>query len=130
MYKVFIYGSLKQGFMNSIFMNDCTFLGNRNTKKPEFKMISLGFFPGVIKSNIDKGYIMGELYEVDDKQLSWIDMLESNGDFYQRELVETNNNESAYMYLFLHADTEIDLEDGVVKTKSNGEIYFNWTEQC
>ena len=100
---VFVYGSLKRGFGNHrVYLQDTkgtVFLGGHKTKQQVFLMESLGAFPAVC----DKGFykIEGELYKVTGHTLSRLDHLESNGRFYQRELIELEDGTIAWMYLIL-----------------------------
>lgn len=105
MHKVFVYGSLKMGFGNHSLLNGVGEAKLCRTKDSMFEMGSMGGFPGVSSKG---GYsIEGELYEVDDKVLGHLDMLEGNGHFYTRELVEVQDKEGeveeAWMYLLPHA---------------------------
>jgi len=84
-HKVFVYGSLKKGFGNHRIIENSTFIGEAVTKDSDFQMISFGGFPGVVRRPEFINRVHGELYEVDDKALRHMDMLESNGMFYNRD---------------------------------------------
>jgi gamma-glutamylcyclotransferase (GGCT)/AIG2-like uncharacterized protein YtfP len=74
MTKIFVYGSLLRGFGNwSWALRDQTFIGTAETL-PEYEMISLGGFPGVLSNG--NTAIQGEVFEVDDARLRQIDTLE------------------------------------------------------
>jgi len=75
MTKVFVYGSLLSGFSNHGLLKTATFLGPAKTPKG-FAMLDLGYFPGVIPSDIHETPIFGEVYEVDDETLQRLDRLE------------------------------------------------------
>lgn len=102
-WKVFVYGSLKQGFGNhEHFLADQTFLGERKTADKEYLMLSYGAYPASIRVDSDGYAISGELYEVDNVTLSRLDRLEGNGLFYKREQVEIEGEaELAWMYLLV-----------------------------
>lgn len=111
---VFTYGSLKSGFGNHscIEGDNTTLLGEGRTQDTSFLMASYRVYPAVKRFVSDEAFaIAGELYEVDDEVLECLDMLESNGRFYQRELVNIvlddedmeNPVVQAWMYLSLLA---------------------------
>lgn len=111
---VFVYGSLKAGFGNHHLLEgrgDVGIIGDAVTVTPQWWMLSLRAYPGVVKlppSYLTKhhGYnIIGELYEVSDTVLGDLDTLEGNGSFYRRELVELDIGEEetvqAWMYVLI-----------------------------
>lgn len=83
---VFVYGSLKKSFGNNRLLYNSKYIGEAVTLSSNFNMRSCGAFPAVVSRG--KNSISGELYEVDDKTLTSIDILESNGRFYNRSLVQ------------------------------------------
>lgn len=94
--RMFVYGTLKKGFGNhSYFLQDAEYIGEAETK-PEFTMLHLGGFPGVV--HVGNTVIKGEVYEVNVKQLPPIDRLEGHPRFYERQVVDTTQG-SAWMYL-------------------------------
>lgn len=115
MYKVFVYGSLKMGYGNHHILSSSKFLGNDLTKHDMYRMFSFGGFPGVIESPGQHGtYISGEVYEVDEETMKKLDILESNGFFYKREIVELSYWGNAWMYLTIHYDdSDLDYLEGV-----------------
>ncbi len=80
MHKVFVYGTLKKGFYNNgAFPEGSKLIGNV-VSLPAYTMITLGKFPGVVAEG--QTVIKGELWEV--SSMRYLDLLESNGDFYTR----------------------------------------------
>lgn len=73
LHKVFVYGTLKRGEGNHGLLEDERFLGEAVTGCG-FTMTTLGC-PYVIMVGND--VIKGEVYEVDDEKLVWLDRLES-----------------------------------------------------
>lgn len=105
MHRVFVYGSLKRGRHNNDILYDGRFIGERVTQDETWVMRSLGGFPGVVKEfhGGRSASIYGELYEVDDMTLARLDRLESNGQFYNRELVKLRDeSEPAWMYVLIN----------------------------
>jgi gamma-glutamylcyclotransferase (GGCT)/AIG2-like uncharacterized protein YtfP len=74
MHKVFVYGSLLSGMGNHGLLSSAKFIGTTKTT-PHFKMMDLGWFPGVVEHH-EGDSIIGEVYEVDDEQLYRLDRLE------------------------------------------------------
>jgi gamma-glutamylaminecyclotransferase len=115
---VFVYGSLKRGYQNYAILRDSAFVGPSFIYGP-YKMVSLGAFPGVVKIPFNETswrqepwhYVAGELYKVDDLTLERLDILESNGSFYQREMVD-----GMWVYFLLgdaHMHPEVEMKDGI-----------------
>jgi gamma-glutamylaminecyclotransferase len=112
--RVFVYGSLKEGFSNHSVLNGATFV-DQATLDGGYRMVSLGAFPGVIKDDLVDRVITGEVYAVDAQGLSGLDMLEGNGSFYTRSKVKTSDGLRVWCY-FLPAEEykeETDVESGV-----------------
>lgn len=103
-HKVFVYGSLMNGGGNHPRLASADFLGKFKTKGI-FQMISLGAFPAVWQG-VGKHSLLpirGELYEVGERTLNSLDSLESNGRFYQRELIDLEGfDEKAWMYILMN----------------------------
>ena len=104
MSKVFVYGSLKQGYWNNSLLRSSELLFRANTVDKVYKMVDLGSFPAVVKEGDFK--ISGEVYNVDDTTLQRLDALEGNGSFYMREevLVEplsANPKTLAWIYILI-----------------------------
>lgn len=119
MNKMFVYGSLKNGFGNNHLLMNSKFVRKDLTKEPTYTMFSFGGFPGIVRG---ESCISGELYEVDDDTLSNLDALESNGSFYQRELVKLDGGGEAWMYLTLGGNNPVDNKTNV----SSDNNVDNW----
>lgn len=101
---VFVYGSLKTGFGNHRFLDGAKYLGKHETFTRTFCMTSMGSFPAVVMVNEGGCSIEGELYRVSTATLSSLDVLEGNGTFYTRRLIDvcsckTGTTVKAWMYL-------------------------------
>lgn len=97
--KVFVYGSLKQGYGNNYLLSNSTFLKETHTQENNFKMISFGNFPGILENG--NSFICGELYEIDEEALYNLDILESNGNFYTRKQIFLEDEEEPVWVYFL-----------------------------
>lgn len=73
MTRVFVYGTLLQGFGNNHILDNQEFIGEAETRE-EFTLLNLSGFPGLIKSG--ETVIRGEVYNVDDTCLTRLDLLE------------------------------------------------------
>lgn len=106
--KVFVYGSLKQGYGNHPLIATGELLGEHITE-PKYTMYSLGSFPAVTLRG-DTG-ISGEVYAVDDETFARLDRLEGYPHFYDRTVIDTPHGE-AWMY-FLEREEGNEVEGGV-----------------
>lgn len=101
--RVAVYGSLRKGLGNyARHLSSATHLGDFQTT-PVFDMYSLGGYPGLKLKGSTPIYM--EVYEVDDKELDGINMLEGydpnsdHNDFYNRVVISTPYGE-AYTYIY------------------------------
>lgn len=93
-----VYGTLRQGYGNHRLLDNkfCELLGTERTK-PEWKMVSLGGFPGVIPGG--KQEITIEVYRVNSKDVEQrLDWLEGYPSFYGKTTIETQFG-TANMYI-------------------------------
>lgn len=95
-----VYGTLKRGFHNHSLMDPrgFSFVGSFVSAN-KYHMTSNGGFPIVYK-NQQLHYIEAEIFEIRDKAyLSQIDRLEGHPTWYERELINFQNDMQAWMYL-------------------------------
>jgi gamma-glutamylaminecyclotransferase len=99
-HNIVVYGSLRRGFGNHRLLEDSDFIG-RVTTRPEYTMLHLGGFPGLVSGG--ETTIVCELYSVDDDTLRDLDRLEGHPSFYTRTpievLDESGNTIEAEIYL-------------------------------
>lgn len=96
---LFTYGTLMNGEMRNFVLEEhgSTFLGAEETY-PKYKMYHLGGFPAVIPSK--KGHsIKGEVWDINDKCLADIDMIEGHPNFYRRKTIGLPSGKTVYMYI-------------------------------
>lgn len=109
---VFVFGTLKSGYRNNkLCLNGAEFLGEAISVDDNYVMQDVGF-PTLWQDAEDpqKGRVVGEVYQINSKQLVACDRLEHNGRMYTREtrpfrLPDTTLNESlqnvtAWVYLW------------------------------
>jgi gamma-glutamylcyclotransferase (GGCT)/AIG2-like uncharacterized protein YtfP len=104
---VFVYGSLKKGFGNDRLLADSEFLMNSITR-PIFEMISFGAFPAIIPDS--QFHISGEVYRIPGSVLWSIDVLEGEGDFYNRKLISIQDIDKPVWSYILPRDRMFDTQ--------------------
>lgn len=113
--RVFVYGSLKKGHSNSYLLEGYNFLGRAYIEGP-YRMMSLGYFPGVTDGHEETSRIYGEVWVVDEQGLGALDLLEGHPTFYERVKVTTSLPDigKAWVYLYRgqHKSTH-DVPDGI-----------------
>ncbi|XP_076268938.1 putative gamma-glutamylcyclotransferase CG2811 isoform X1 [Rhynchophorus ferrugineus] len=110
-YKVFVYGTLKKGEPNHGWFSKSTgghhkFLYNGRTKEKFPLIIGTRYnIPFLLHSPGQSHNVKGEVYEVDDKVLADLDVLEDHPNFYVRGLYEVEDvdqpdqkSESVWIY--------------------------------
>jgi len=112
--KVAVYGSLREGLGNHEVLNGAPKIAETFTG-PEFKMISLGGFPGVLPG--DKK-VKVEVYQVDDEETKiGLDRLEGYPDFYDRKEVKLENGDKAWIYILNERYKELDKKEHITDWK-------------
>jgi gamma-glutamylcyclotransferase (GGCT)/AIG2-like uncharacterized protein YtfP len=103
--KVFVYGTLKEGFSNHRCLGDSTLVGRGTTVK-NYRMFTNGFFPMLTAILPGEGYrIRGEVYDVTESILKRLDLLEGVGSgLYRREstavILEDGSRCTAFVYVY------------------------------
>ena len=101
---LFVYGTLKRGGSNHLFLGTQKFLGEARTVAG-FTLHSLGDYPGMVRAPGDTEGVTGELWSVDDACLAELDRLEGLDEgLYERIDVLLAPNPlagSAQTYLYL-----------------------------
>jgi gamma-glutamylaminecyclotransferase len=126
MHRVFVYGSLKQGYCNSSLLRNDRYIADRLTEDDTYVMRSLGSFPGVVRSynGMQCRPVSGELYEVSSYTLNRLDILESNGHFYNRELIKLREEKDpAWMYLL---NSDMLWGRDMTPKQIDNESYYKW----
>lgn len=82
---LFIYGTLKKGFENHHFLNGAKFIGNATTQE-KYPMVNVvKAYPYLINQKGQGKIIKGEAYQIDEKILGHLDMLEGYPEHYDRD---------------------------------------------
>jgi gamma-glutamylaminecyclotransferase len=93
--KLFVYGTLMQGFWNNRLLEGATPIGRDSIQGA---MYSLGGFPYVSLYGEDTRIVHGEVYEIEDDHLRLTDRLEGYPTFYNRSQVVSTNGEPVFVY--------------------------------
>lgn len=100
---IFTYGTLRKGRNNHGFLKGCKYLGEAYTST-EYSLIVSGL-PYLVERPGDG--CLGELYEVDQKSLKYIDRLEGHPDFYERKPITVytiDDNQEVNCEAYIHPD--------------------------
>ena len=95
MTKVFVYGTLKKGKPNNYLLQSSELLGESIVKGQLYYYGMEGSFPVAVLE--EDGEIKGEVWLVDDKTLTNLDLLEGYPDWYSKSKINTEHGE-AYIY--------------------------------
>lgn len=91
MYPVFVYGTLKKGFGNHVFLDSMYEKEDEGTIVGELYEVFGGGFPALVDG---QDTVFGEVYWVIDevyyRVMSSLDRLEAEGSMYERKLVRVN----------------------------------------
>lgn len=89
MHNVFVYGTLKHGQSNHHLLKDAEFVGRACTVQP-YSMHTTGGYPVVFDRPVNN--IAGEVYYVNDEQLTRLDWLEGHPNFFERRQISVDVN--------------------------------------
>ena len=97
--QVFVYGTLKSnGHVRGLNkFPGAVIVGKATTLYPDYDMIDLGSFPGVLLQGTSK--VVGEVWEVDEDTLKLLDQIEGYPTFYDRTVVHTTEGKAWMYYL-------------------------------
>uniref|UniRef100_A0A0A9VXG6 Gamma-glutamylcyclotransferase family protein n=1 Tax=Lygus hesperus TaxID=30085 RepID=A0A0A9VXG6_LYGHE len=102
MIRVFVYGTLKKGEPNHYWLEDSEkgdhkYVGEGLTKSKYPLVVATRYNIPFLLDSPGKGHnIKGEIYEVDRKMLSNLDILEDHPNFYVRRLEEIEFNSTTH----------------------------------
>lgn len=100
---IFVYGTLKRGGSNHLYLKGQAFVGEARTQ-PGFRLYALDGYPGMIPQPDDRDGVTGEVWSVTPEALTHIDSLEGIDEgMYRREpipLLAPFANLSVEVYLY------------------------------
>lgn len=131
---LFVYGTLKKGESNHDILscdlcqgghNSCyRFLGSARTIQ-RFDMYCCGSYPIAVVNPLGAP-IEGEVYEINDQTLAFIDELEGHPDFYRRRQIVLDTGHMAWVYIWNRE--QLDFEQLV--SPSGGFLRWSGHQQC
>lgn len=84
---LFVYGTLKRGGMNHAHLASEKFVALAQAR-PGYRLYEVGGFPGLVRDASAPFSIAGELWEVSDAALAWLDAFEGVAEnLYRRESI-------------------------------------------
>lgn len=84
---LFVYGTLKKGFGNSVLLEGAPFVGECQAPGVMYRYSPTGHFPCVVEGDLK---VNGEVYEVtSDEQWNRLDGLEGHPRWYERKIIDT-----------------------------------------
>lgn len=111
-----VYGTLRKGYGNHYLIQESIFLGKTKTEPHWTMYISGGGFPVLIPG---ENSAVIEVYDIDQKTLNRLDMLEGFPDFYNRKVINTEYGD-AWIYFMQSYKSNLSITSG------DYADYFNW----
>jgi gamma-glutamylaminecyclotransferase len=125
-HRVFVYGTLKNGFWNHYLFKGCEFFRGAATV-PTYKMIENGF--PVIMPDSEGKPLAGKIYTVDDEPLARLNQLEREGSSYDRKLIDVTLPLASGERLPTKAFIYVGREDRFGKAFARGPLYETVNER-
>lgn len=103
-YKVFVYGTLREGDVRNGVLKDMQELGQAEFIKNAttygiYKMVDLGAFPGIIEGGTTS--IVGEIWGIDKYTKSYLDLMEGVPLLYEDKPIQIEDEEDVYAYFLV-----------------------------
>ena len=111
MKKIFVYGTLMSGCKNNWIMKQIggkfiRFAATRN----EFTLLDLGAFPGIVERGENE--VQGELWEISDDNLFYLDRLEFTPYMYKRVEITLDDDDKVETYVYVYDTDGEEIESG------------------
>jgi gamma-glutamylaminecyclotransferase len=94
--RLFVYGSLLARECNHRHLSGAPFLGEAKTE-PGYSLVDLGPYPALLEGGTTS--VRGEVYEVDEAKMAWLDAFEGHPDVYRRSPVRLEDRGAAVAYV-------------------------------
>jgi gamma-glutamylcyclotransferase (GGCT)/AIG2-like uncharacterized protein YtfP len=95
---LFVYGTLKRGGCRHGPLAGQTCRGEALTQ-PLYALYNLGDYPGLAKSEPGQE-VQGEVYEVDESLIPWLDTVEGAPDWFKRQPIEVRGYSGVWAYFY------------------------------
>lgn len=125
-HRVFVYGTLKRGGLNSPLLEGTEFLGEAATV-PTYRMAGTSF-PVILPDATGKP-VAGEIYAVDNATLARLDQLEAEGSSYDRVVIAATATLSNGEHSTTRAFIYVGRKDRFAKMFANGPLYEHVNER-
>jgi gamma-glutamylcyclotransferase (GGCT)/AIG2-like uncharacterized protein YtfP len=97
---LFVYGTLMRDGIRNKAIKDQKFLRDVKTT-PEYAMLDLGSYPGLVRVENGGRQIEGELWEIDTPRIELLDQIEGAPNLYRMEEVKIDGEDGPiYAYFF------------------------------
>lgn len=120
---LFVYGTLKKGFQRAKYLNDQKYLGTARTKAI-YGLFYISGFPCLVQNHKDDNgltptdSVLGEIYEVNDDCITFIDKVESvDTNLFQRLSVELEE------YTLVNLPIDPNVYDNLSNKRAVGYFY-------
>lgn len=121
---VFVYGSLKIGYVNNYVLADSKFISNGKTCD-KFQMYPVigGAYPFLIKSE-KVSNIIGEVFEVNSQMvLDNLDTLEGYPEYYLKEFIDIEIEDGSVIQALTYFKNEVNYPDSLDKSQPMTEWF-------
>ena len=133
MTRVFVYGTLKQGYGNNYLMEGATFVGHGQTVG-KYRLLNSGFpvlWPRAHRPGDDRrnAHVRGEVYKVNDETLARLDRLEGEGHMYHRRqrLVRLDDGRTVKAHMYIGSTTHWQSRHRAYDPPPSG--VYNWSRE-
>jgi gamma-glutamylcyclotransferase (GGCT)/AIG2-like uncharacterized protein YtfP len=104
-YKVFVYGTLRQGDVRNGVLKEMQELGQaefikKTTTSSVYTLVDLGAFPGLIEGGDTS--VVGEIWEIDQYTKQYLDLMEGVPILYQDKPVKIDDEEDIFAYFLVN----------------------------
>lgn len=96
---LFVYGTLKRGAKNHLAIMGDMYLRETATS-PDYILVDLGPYPGMIEKLADGFSIQGELFEIPSSLLKNLDKIEGSPNLFKIEPITLADGSKAFAYLY------------------------------
>ncbi len=97
---LFVYGTLKRGGCRHGPLAGQRYRGETRTR-PGYALYNLGDYPGLTSDRENGQAVQGEVYEVEETLLSWLDTVEGSPDWFKREPIDIEGfSEPVWAYFY------------------------------
>lgn len=124
--KLFVYGTLKEGFPLNHCMAGAKYLGPAITKKAKFAIDTVNeMYPGII---IGRYRIKGDLYEINENIIERLDVVEGVPELFEKATIRIKDHKDP-VYVYIAGDRLCKLLENNTTSKAINTDKFNRTQE-